>query len=771
MNKKILYFSLSLVLFFLITIIFNRPVKSAEQADLTQPSSFCNLTPDGAPTGNVTIGSSCVIYEDVNGVANGNLTLSNNSTLTLHRNLVWYPGYKITIQPGSKIFINSNSKMVQGKICVKDVDGNGYPTAKVITSDPATGNTVTNTVLTQIDSTISATAPYTCNASDGYYPRENLTSLAYVDNTSLGQTNGELFTGDNIFLSMGFSINNIVDANAASGDIIVPGSKDLIVLRSLQVNLGATVSGNLQVGYSAQPLTAGQAIFSGNVGIGTTNPGYKLDVKTAQNNGVRFLSVGGGTQHLIMDGALTTNQSIELNRTSGGATDYLKIVKTLGAATFDSDSQLRFNIAGSQKMTLDTTGNVSIGKTTPGSTTKLDIYNLYDTNTTGSLYNTYNRAVLADIALTGNVALYGTVSIADSQNMTPMGNTVSITGVYASARVNTIGLGGSFATNAYGLYAAVDVSDSIGDLQNGYGVYAAVSKTGGAAAALANGYGVYIPTVSATEAYGIYQTGGTKNYFADAIGIATTTPSTPLHVATYSTITLTTNPYSGASSVTAAWATGITNATRNTSILASNAIVGGSFFGNSDARLKENVTPIENDLVDTFLSKAKPVLFDWKESKNIDSGFIAQDLIKDGFEYLVSASPNDKIEATKDASGFISPAGQQYTVNYSSIVPILAAAIQKQNTKLSNLNLETNEKIVINNDNTVLTTKGITNQIIAIAKAFVGKLNAGIIETKQLLVDGIDVMKKITDLNNKIDNQQKQIDELKKQIEDIKKSI
>jgi len=40
-----------------------------------------------------------------------------------------------------------------------------------------------------------------------------------------------------------------------------------------------------------------------------------------------------------------------------------------------------------------------------------------------------------------------------------------------------------------------------------------------------------------------------------------------------------------------------------------------------------------------------------------------------------------------------------------------------------------------------------------------------LIETKKLIVDGVDILKKLNELSAKVESQQKQIDELKKTID------
>ena len=57
----------------------------------------------------------------------------------------------------------------------------------------------------------------------------------------------------------------------------------------------------------------------------------------------------------------------------------------------------------------------------------------------------------------------------------------------------------------------------------------------------------------------------------------------------------------------------------------------------------------------------------------------------------------------------------------------------------------------------------------AFAEIAVAKIKAGLIETKKLIVDGVDVLEKLNQLSDKIASQQTEIDNLKKEIEELKK--
>ena len=107
----------------------------------------------------------------------------------------------------------------------------------------------------------------------------------------------------------------------------------------------------------------------GKVGVGTASPAYALDVANASrisNN----LFVGG--------------QNLGIFFTDGGSYDYGVYRNADDSIAFRSDS-------GSDQMVLDTSGNVGIGTTSPG--TKLDIYS--DTSLSTNVLRTSNRNTIS----------------------------------------------------------------------------------------------------------------------------------------------------------------------------------------------------------------------------------------------------------------------------------------------------------------------------------------------------------------------------------------
>jgi hypothetical protein len=98
-----------------------------------------------------------------------------------------------------------------------------------------------------------------------------------------------------------------------------------------------------------------------------------------------------------------------------------------------------------------------------------------------------------------------------------------------------------------------------------------------------------------------------------------------------------------------------------------NQVYANQFIYRSDARLKDNVQPLDSGIMQ--LLKLKPVSFTWKSGSNepagkSDIGFIAQDLEK-VFPNLV----------TTDENGYKG-------IDYVKLVPVLVKAAQEQNARI-----------------------------------------------------------------------------------------
>ena len=113
-----------------------------------------------------------------------------------------------------------------------------------------------------------------------------------------------------------------------------------------------------------------------------------------------------------------------------------------------------------------------------------------------------------------------------------------------------------------------------------------------------------------------------------------------------------------------------TDGSANYSIVAADRIGCSELNAFSDLRLKENVDEIDISEAMNLVKNIKPVTFDWKDSKQQTSGFIAQDILKNGGPtHLVSMISEHDLEETVDSDNFVSPAGAKFVVNYNGFIP------------------------------------------------------------------------------------------------------
>lgn len=100
----------------------------------------------------------------------------------------------------------------------------------------------------------------------------------------------------------------------------------------------------------------------------------------------------------------------------------------------------------------------------------------------------------------------------------------------------------------------------------------------------------------------------------------------------------------------------------------------GAYVNGSDERIKQDITPIDTGL--DVVAKLNPVTYkykeDWSKDQNIQTGFIAQDL-------LVA------LEGKNYVDGIVQQGGEYMSVAYQNIIPILTKAIQEQQTIINDL--------------------------------------------------------------------------------------
>ena len=183
------------------------------------------------------------------------------------------------------------------------------------------------------------------------------------------------------------------------------------------------------------------------------------------------------------------------------------------------------------------------------------------------------------------------------------------------------------------------------------------------------------------------------------IGTGATTPTALLHVKGSVSFTLPANSYGY-------YGSGSTNgsATGSQSISArfEAAIqVNSAVYISSDFRIKSNIISIDDNYCKNFILQLDPKKYklNSEESDNLHFGYIAQDLIKHGYDNLINLVEDSSLEEHIDNTGFKSPKGFKFQISYSEIIPILSKNIKILYTK----NDELEEKVeILESENQIL---------------------------------------------------------------------
>ena len=116
------------------------------------------------------------------------------------------------------------------------------------------------------------------------------------------------------------------------------------------------------------------------------------------------------------------------------------------------------------------------------------------------------------------------------------------------------------------------------------------------------------------------------------------------------------------------------------------ALGSSAISSTSDVRLKENIKDIDTNTALRLIENVKPVSFNWKRPESgdnldtingkFDVGVIAQDVMKNGFDHLITIAENPLIKEHIDEEGNISKEGYEFGVSYVSMIPYHAAVIK-----------------------------------------------------------------------------------------------
>ena len=370
---------------------------------------------------------------------------------------------------------------------------------------------------------------------------------------------------------------------------------------------------------------------SGNVGIGTTSP-YQAKLDVQGINGVAQYAASNSNVDQVLIG--TVNRGVtpaySFLPTGSGFIGSVGngITIPLGIATFGA-SPIIFGTTNTERMRIDSSGNVGIGTSSPSTFLHLSGANVSNTgqlkleSTDYSQFTFYNGATLRYqqyIDYSNNNTNFN--------NNSTNGSLIFGTGASGTERMR-IDSSGKLLIGTTSLYNS---SANIGTFS-----WSSATGNGGE-----GGY-VFVNTSTSTSS--------DANPCLMLNKSSTTTTSSQRFVQFF--VNGVTQPMGG---------------------IVGNGATNAQFISLSDIRDKENIQPIVNSL-DKIIS-LNPVEFDWKfNGEHVNAGFIAQEVENVFPEYVVDNISNEGQEERKGLTGGMT----------GGIIPHLVKAIQEQQTIINDL--------------------------------------------------------------------------------------
>ena len=378
---------------------------------------------------------------------------------------------------------------------------------------------------------------------------------------------------------------------------------------------------------------------SGNVGIGTASPSYNLHVKNGSGNCLIAAQYGTGTIGLLTAGSNT----VDLKAFNG------------------TNDVLTFTTGASERMRIDSSGNVGIGTSSPGTQ-----FNVYKSTATAVNIRPQNSLAYADFGPQADGSVYGPFA-------TPAASTQLVVGTSNSNPF-------TFYTNS-AERMRIDSSGNVGIGTTSPGAKLQVAGTSGSAqfqaGTAANGYF----QINAFDSSTVYCVVGGANATQAVFGSQSNIP----------TSFFTNNTERMRIEAGGNLLIGYTSSNGSYKLQVNSQIFAtSSTIATSDARYKENVEELSGAL--DIVKSLRPVSFDWKvhpihnfDTKTKTVGFLAQDVQQTlaGKPYLNSIIKTNEcvIEPeVKDENGIVTKEAvteEFLGIAESNMISILTAAIKE----------------------------------------------------------------------------------------------
>jgi len=257
-------------------------------------------------------------------------------------------------------------------------------------------------------------------------------------------TGGKMyFTNGNVGIGTTTPMETLHVYNSAGGAVLgLQGTGVDTVRIEFQAANGSTMNKIGRIGIEASTLTAGaesvgmyfstvgsgtlaermRITNTGNVGIGTTTPGFKLDVETGSSY-ARFRN-GGGIAALRIESASNSYSVLQMGDVDDG---------DIGRIYYDQTSDfMSFYTSNYERMRITSAGNVGIGSTTP----------YYKLSVAGSAYFDGGTVIASGFTATSSIsAPYFTATSASATSTFAGGLAVETSGLVYDYSTNNVGIG------------------------------------------------------------------------------------------------------------------------------------------------------------------------------------------------------------------------------------------------------------------------------------------------------------------------------------------